>query len=130
MLSPPNSSWRTRSTLALALLALGVLLALSTQAPPIQGAGPYGPEYKSCSSFEAEYHIRVYATHMPCRKAVRIQREYWLGPESRKTIVNGGVGCCGWILLDRFPGWKCFSGAGGGSCKKGRKVAAYQNGPA
>ncbi len=31
------------------------------------------------------------------------------------------------IRLKGFPGWLCFSGAGGGSCDKGEKVAAYSD---
>lgn len=104
-------------------------------------AGPYGPSYRYCGSFKATspllrtrltlssggYNIRVYATHMRCRKALRIQKEYWLGPRHRKVIVNGGAGATGYILLKRFPGWRCGSGAGGGACTKGRASAAYQN---
>lgn len=115
---------KTPSTAA--ALALLTFACVASQA---EAANPYGPAFKSCGSFETKYHVRVYATHMPCRKALRIQKEYWRGPESRKTIVNGGTGCCGYILLKRFPGWKCTSGAGGGACTKGPKVAAYSDGP-
>lgn len=91
------------------------------------GDGPYGPEYKFCGAFNAEYRIQVYETHMSCDRAIKIQKEYWRGPDERKVIVNGGSGAAGYVLLKRFPGWKCTSGAGGGACRKGRKAAAYQN---
>jgi len=103
------------------------LFALSASATSASAAGPYGPGYKYCGSFEADYSIHVYATHMPCRKAVRIQKEYWLGPSRRKTVVNGGIGAAGYVLLKRFPGWRCGSGSGGGQCTKGNKAAAYQD---
>ncbi len=103
------------------------LLVLAIGAASANATGPYGPGYKYCGSFEAEYHIQVYESHMACRKAVRIQKEYWLGPDSRKTVVNGGVGAAGYVLLKRFPGWRCGSGSGGGQCTKGNKVAAYQD---
>ena len=32
-----------------------------------------------------------------------------------------------YATLKRFPGWKCYSGAGGGSCRKGKKVSGYRN---
>jgi hypothetical protein len=89
--------------------------------------GPYGPEFRYCGSFKAAYRIHVYATQMRCRKARRIQKEYWLAPRHRKIYVNGGVGATGYVLLKRFPGWRCSSGSGGGNCAKGDKIAAYQN---
>ena len=60
---------------------------------------------------------------------MQIQKELWLGPQDMQESVNGGSGALGYILLKRFPGWKCTSGSGGGSCKKGRKVSAYENYP-
>lgn len=85
---------------------------------------PFGPHYRSCGSFHAEYKINVYASRVNCRRAMRIQREFWLAPPDRIVEVYRRRGPQ-LILLKRFPGWKCFSGAGGGGCHKGRKVAAY-----
>ncbi len=106
-----------------------LLVALATVVSSASAAGPYGPDYEYCGSFSADsYKIEVYATDMRCRKAVRIQREYWLAPRHRKVFVNGGAGASGYVLLKRFPGWRCGSGAGGGQCTKGNASAAYQNG--
>ena len=122
-----KATYQVRSR-AFALFAAFFVTGLSLgNAGWVSAAGPYGPDYRFCGSFQAEYHIRVYETHMSCRKALRIQREYWLGPMRRKTVVNGGSGAAGYVLLKRFPGWRCGSGAGGGQCAKGRKVAAYQD---
>lgn len=96
---------------------------LRWSAPPV----PAVPATAFCSSFQAGYRIRVYETHMSCRKAVSIQKEYWLGPKRRKIVVNGGAGAAGYVLLKRFSGWRCGSGSGGGECAKGGKVAAYQD---
>ncbi len=87
----------------------------------------YGPSFRYCGSFKAEYRIGVFAKKITCAKAKRIQREYWLGPRSRKIIRNGGTGASGYVLLKRYPGWKCTSGSGGGQCAKRKSVAAYQN---
>lgn len=106
----------------LVAIALSVGIVLQAEA-----ASPYGPEYRYCGSFKAGYQIHVYKAHMSCRLAMRIQKEYWLAPDHRKVAVNGGVGASGYFLLKRFPGWRCSSGSGGGTCSKGRKVAAYQN---
>jgi hypothetical protein len=85
------------------------------------------PGYRKCGTFHAQYRIHVYAKHLSCRRARRIQKEYWLAPDSRKVSHHGGYGAAGWITLKRFPGWKCTSGSGGGACAKGRRQAAYQN---
>lgn len=94
---------------------------------PASAAGPYGPAYRACGSFHATYRIRVYATGMSCRRAVAIQKEWWLGPPTRQVVVNGGSGAGGYVLLKRYPGWRCSSGSGGGQCVRGPAVAAYQN---
>jgi hypothetical protein len=110
---------------AVAAAALCLTLAVTT---PSLADNPYGPGYKSCGSFRAsDYRIRVYAKDMTCRRAVRIQKEYWLGKRKDKRIVNGGTGASGYVLLDKYPGWKCTSGSGGGGCRKDMHVAAYQN---
>jgi hypothetical protein len=114
-------------TARIAVLACLTLLATGSVAFPVSAAGPYGPSYKYCGSFKARYHIRVYATHLSCRKALRIQKEYWLGPRRRQVVVNGGSGAAGYVLLKRYPGWRCGSGSGGGQCSKGRSSAAYQD---
>ena len=82
-------------------------------------ASDWGPGFKTCGSFRAEYKIQVFAKDVICAKARRIQKEYWLGPKSRtiEVIVRGRPA----VRLKRFPGWLCFSGAGGGSCDKGEK---------
>jgi hypothetical protein len=116
---------KTRGRLVAGIILVTAICSL----PSASAAGLYGPSYRYCGSFEATYHIRVYETHMSCRKALQIQKEYWLGPNSRKVIVHGGSGAFGYVLLKRFPGWRCGSGAGGGQCNKGRKSAAYQDGP-
>jgi hypothetical protein len=109
----------------LAALALAALLVLpgGAQATP----GYDWPGMKKCGTFQAEYEIWVYAKNIRCAKARQIQKEYWLGVESDRVIVNGGSGAAGYVLLGRFPGWRCGSGAGGGACSKGRKIAGYQN---
>ena len=111
--------------LAVAAIALGVTFAATS---PSLADNPYGPGYKSCGSFRAsDLRIRVYATHLTCRSAVRIQKEYWLGKRRDRRVFNGGTGASGYILLKKYPGWRCTSGSGGGACQKRKSVAAYQN---
>lgn len=83
----------------------------------------------SCGSFQARsIRIRVSANERTsCRTALAVERERWLGPPSRKRIVNGGTGAAGHTELKRYPGWKCTSGSGGGNCRKGPFETRYQN---
>ncbi len=108
-----------------------IACVVATAIPTIATANPnpYGPGYRSCGSFKVSaqgYRIHVYASHAKCRVARRVQRENWLGPRRRKRVFNGGSGASGYVLLKRYPGWRCVSGSGGGSCSKGKRVAAYQ----
>ncbi len=84
------------------------------------------PGFSRCGSFKAQrvLTIHVQAQHVSCRVAMKVQREYWLGPESEKELV-GPDEYNGYVRLKRFPGWRCTSGAGAGNCAKGRKDAFY-----
>ena len=107
------------------LLAIAALAFAALSSVPAHSAAetPFGPEYHSCGSFRAGYTIHVYASHVSCGKARRIQKEYWRAPPSRThEVITAGTT---YVTLNRFPGWKCLSGSGGGSCTKGRQVAAY-----
>jgi len=92
-------------------------------------AAPSGyPGMKRCGSFPARYRIWVFASHVGCAGARRIQREFWLAP--KRVVWHCGTDCSdskSWMTLTRFPGWKCKQGAGGGRCFKGRMIAAYAN---
>jgi hypothetical protein len=107
----------------LALLALDIVAPAGSWAT---SASDWGPGFKACGSFHAEYKINVFAKDVSCAKARRIQKDYWLGPPSGHVEVYRRHGPQ-IVLLKRFPGWRCFSGAGGGTCTKGRKVAAYSD---
>src|SRR5262245_7367252 len=110
-----------------AFVALALTLGLAATAA---ADDDWGPGFKRCGSFKSgEYTIRVHAKGMTCTRATAMQREYWNGPGSRKVVVNGGSGADGYVKLKRYPGYKCFSGAGAGSCqnKSGSKTAAYDN---
>jgi hypothetical protein len=124
-----HASYRNRFRLR---LLAGVLLALAVVASPTIPAGAtpgYNwPGMKKCGSFKAKkYRIYVYRNkHLKCKKAKRIMRAYW-GPRKGTVTHNGGTGAYGWVTLKKYPGWKCYSGAGGGTCRKHKQVAGYQN---
>lgn len=112
------------------ILAIGggsLLFAVALLFPGVaSGAGYWGPGFRICRHFkDGAGAIYVSAQHLPCGKAERIAKEYWLAPPSRKELV-GPDEYNGYVRLKRFPGWRCTQGAGGaGGCHKGRRVAAY-----
>jgi hypothetical protein len=108
---------------AAAIVALGLVAPTGGLAT---SASDWGPGFKGCGSFHAGYKIQVFAKDVSCAKARRIQKEYWLAPKSRKVEIIPEHGPPQ-VRLKRFPGWRCFSGTGGGSCTKGKKVAAYSD---
>lgn len=98
--------------------------------PSVLDRGRWSPPagHRRCGTFKANVlRIHVYAKNISCRKARRIQKALWIGPESGRVSHNGGSGAYGWITLKKFPGWICRSGTGGGSCQKGNKSAFYLN---
>jgi hypothetical protein len=121
-----------RRTLCASLLvpALAAAALLLPSGPAAAWPGPDGaydwPGMKKCGSFPARYRIYVYANkRLGCRKARKVMKAWWLGKPGTVVEHDGPTG--GYVTLKRFPGWRCDSGAGGGGCRKGRRVAGYQN---
>jgi hypothetical protein len=107
---------------AAAIVATVVMGLVAPAGGSATGASDWGPGFKACGSFHAEYKVQVFAKDVNCAKARRIQKEYWLAPKSRTIEIVPPE-----VRLKRFPGWRCFSGTGGGTCTKGDKVAAYSD---
>jgi hypothetical protein len=100
------------------------LLLLAAGGERARGAGYWGEGYSICRSLKVGYGpLYVSAKGIRCRKAVRIIKEWWKGPDSRQTFVEDTTG--GHVLLDRYPGWVCADGASAGGCHKGNRHAAY-----
>lgn len=118
-----------RSTRMLALPA--ALAALAATAGPASSDPYWGPGHTACGRVTLEgregdtVKLYVAARGITCKTAIRIEREYWGAPRSQLKIINGGSGAAGYILLKRFAGWRCTSGAGAGSCTRGKKFAGY-----
>lgn len=106
------------------VLSLCVAALISAGADRAAGAGYWGPGYRICHSLKVgSGPMYVSASNIRCRKAVRIIKEWWLGPDSRQTFVEDTTG--GHYLLDRYPGWVCADGASAGGCHKGNRHAVY-----
>jgi hypothetical protein len=109
-------------------LLVAAAAAVLATAPLTDSSAAPDHAYHYCSSFKARhYTIRVYATNVSCRKAVKVQRAWWLGPKSATHQHGPGPLPSTYYTMDGFPGWKCSWGSGGGSCNKGKRSAGYQN---
>ncbi len=122
---------RSRGRIAALLAMLCVLAAGVPAAAAADWPGPDGaydwPGMKKCGSFPSTYRIYVYAGKgTRCGKARRVMKELWSGDTDRvrqhDSETHGH-----YATLTRYPGWRCSSGAGGGSCRKGKQVSGYQN---
>jgi hypothetical protein len=106
------------------------LLLLGFAAPAGASDDPWGPGFRTCGSFKSgEYTIKVHAKGMTCKRAKAIQREFWNGPKRRKVEHNGADNASSYVTLKRYPGYRCATGAGAGTCSNSKhtKVAAYDN---
>jgi hypothetical protein len=112
------------------LLVAGLLLLAGLVALPSGAGASQAPAgFKKCGTFhDGRQPIHVDAKHVSCRLAMKVQKEYFLGPESEQELV-GPDEYNGYVRLKRFPGWRCTSGAGAGNCAKGRKDAFYSTFP-
>jgi hypothetical protein len=106
---------------ARALLVACALCASVASVPSAGATAPSpGPGYKDCGSIAAGgTHLELYARHLGCRKALRVQRGYEHGPFASEPGWNE-------LCLKRLPGWCCGGGGGSDTCRKGRSsVAAW-----
>lgn len=107
-----------RSSVALALTALAVMLAMLLSQADRAEAG-----YRPCGQLHDGHPGKTWvgAKKTSCRKAHRIL-SYWLNGRGVKWHRGGD-----YYTLRRYPGWKCGSGAGAGTCVKGRKAVEYNS---
>jgi hypothetical protein len=87
---------------------------------------PFGPGSRHCGPVRAgrPYPIYISAKRLSCRRAKRVDREFYFGPENRKRH-HGPENYDGWWTLERYPGWRCTEGTGGGGCRKHGREALF-----
>jgi hypothetical protein len=121
---------RMRTMFAIALFTL--VLSAAHAGVSVAAGGWYDwPGMQKCAAFATDdYVIKAYASKetesqrpLTCARATKIMKAWWKGPKSEREYHPGGD----YWTLERFPGWRCGDGAGGGSCEKRKRVAGYQN---
>jgi hypothetical protein len=107
-----------------AALASSLAVAAAVPGPVSASDGRYCKTVSKRYSYGVD-RTKVYAHGISCRVAVGLNKEYST-PSHWSRSVNGGSGAAGYAYLRKYPGWKCTSGTGAGSCKKGRKYMSYE----
>lgn len=122
--------WRHRSR----LLALGFsALALTVISAPAVGASGF-PTHK-CGAFIAEhtwddgevsyFRVAVFnSNHLSCRTATKVIKSFW-GPEEKIVRHGGPAEVEAFYTIKGFPGWRCYTGAAAGDCRRHGKIAGY-----
>jgi len=125
--------WRGRAHVdpyAEAVLVLGLVAACLSFSVAVALANsadyPFGPGYRRCGPVRGgkTFPIHVSTKKLSCRRAKRIDREFYFGPENRKRH-HGPENYNGWWTLKRYPGWRCTEGTGGGGCRKHGREALF-----
>jgi hypothetical protein len=80
-----------------------------------------------CGSFavpRGSHWVTVAQRRSSCGSALRIMRSFWL--RTVKVQHHGGKADAeSWFTLAGFRGWRCYSAAGSGLCRKGQQLAMY-----
>jgi hypothetical protein len=83
-----------------------------------------------CGSFESEFEGESYrnvvfnSKGLSCRLAIKVI-EAFLNQEEELHHHGGPSSEESWWTTNRFPRWRCFSGAGGGGCLNKHREAGY-----
>ena len=75
-----------------------------------------------CGRAPLRKSAQLRASYITCRKARRVIK-YWFKGGPGVVLHTGNFRS--YYTLRRYPIWTCADGAGGGSCKRGRKYAFY-----
>jgi hypothetical protein len=69
--------------------------------------------------------IAVYnSDHLACRVATKVIKAFF-GPEDQIKSHGGSSQVQTYYTIEGLPGWRCYTGAGGGGCVHRGKLAAY-----
>lgn len=120
-----------RIKVAVAVLVVAAMAA--TAVPDSSSAKFHWPTHlpeQPCGSFVSHYDGKSYtdvvshSNGVSCRLATKVLKAF-LEPGEELHQHGGPSSEEMWWTTNRFPKWKCFSGAGGGACLNGHRVAAY-----
>lgn len=122
-----DSSFRVWSLL---LLCVVVLIASGVES----ASAFHGWPRHKCGLFLNEdniegttYYARVTvhnSDHLSCKTAMAVVEAFW-NPEEDIVSHGGPSEVQIYYTMRRFPGWRCYTGAGGGGCLHRHRLAAY-----
>jgi hypothetical protein len=79
--------------------------------------GSQAVEKRACGSFvvpRGPYRVTVTGRGVPCGVATKMIHQFWFGKAHRQGSDGDASS---WYVLRQFPGWRCFQGAGAGTCQ-------------
>jgi hypothetical protein len=81
------------------------------------------------SHFDGKAYTEVvsHSKGLSCRLAIKVVKAFLDSGEEELHQHGGPSSEESWWTTNRFPEWKCFSGAGGGGCSDGHLVAAFSD---
>jgi hypothetical protein len=122
-----------RIRLAIAVLAVGAILpAVFLGSASATFHWPIHQPTHRCGSFETEYEGTSYenvvfnSKDLSCHLATKVV-EAFLEPGAEPHHHGGPSSEESWWTTNRFPKWRCYSGAGGGGCLNRHRQAAYSS---
>jgi hypothetical protein len=68
---------------------------------------------------------RLNSDGLACKLATKVIEAFW-GPEDEIHHHGGNSDATSYYTTDQFPGWRCYQGAGAGSCRHKGKIATYE----
>lgn len=111
--------------LALAALAVSVAADASASKFPQHKCGSFVSEHTWEDGSTTRLRVAVYnSDHLACRVAFKVIRAFF-GPEDTITSHGGPSQVQTYYTIEGFPGWRCYTGAGGGGCIHHGRMAAY-----
>ena len=109
-------------------VVLGLVLAVSgAAASPAVATHRCGSFIAEDSSYEGTTYynrITVFNKAVSCKLATEVIKAFW-GPEDQITQHGGPSDAQSYWTTQAFPGWRCYQGAGAGSCRSKGRIADY-----
>lgn len=117
---------RKLSILLVALALLGAAPSSSqAQGFPRHKCGAFVDEHTWEDGSTTRIRVAVYnSDHLACRVAFKVIKAFF-GPEDTIESHGGPSQVQTYYTIEEFPGWRCYTGAGGGGCIHHGKMAAY-----
>jgi hypothetical protein len=118
---------RPLCVLSLVLLIGAASLASAPSAAgfPTHRCGAFIHEHEWDDGEISHFRVTVFnGNQLSCRMATKVIEAFW-GPEETIKSHGGPSQAETYYTIRGWPGWRCYTGAGGGTCIRHHRVAGY-----